>query len=69
MKTKHLTLSLLLLISAFTLFAQPEFDDDIEDTPISGITELIVISGMLLGIKQGYFIGKTKDVNYKKKNK
>jgi hypothetical protein len=61
MKTKYITLSMLLLISTFSLFAQPEFDDDIEDTPISGITELIVVGGMILGIKQGYFLGKKKD--------
>jgi len=68
MKTKYLTLSLLLFISTFALFAQPEFDDDIEDTPISGITELIVVGGMLLGLRQTNLKDKTKDVNYKKKN-
>ena len=61
MKTKYLTLSLLLVTSTISLFAQPEFDDDIEDTPISGITELIVLSGMFIGIKQCQPFAKKKE--------
>ncbi|MBP7510596.1 MAG: hypothetical protein KA981_01625 [Bacteroidia bacterium] len=50
MKPKTLTLSLLLLLSSITSFSQPGFEDDVEDTPISGISELILTSGVLIGL-------------------
>jgi hypothetical protein len=55
MKKYLLTLTLtfsLLLFCTPSLFAQPGFDDDVEDAPIDGGIALLVVSGIGYGIKK-----------------
>jgi hypothetical protein len=50
MKTPlKITLLFLFLLSSQLIYAQPEFDDDIADTPIDGITSLLVVSALSFG--------------------
>jgi hypothetical protein len=39
-----------LLFTANTLFAQPGFDDDVEDTPIDGGVSLVLAAGLAYGL-------------------
>ncbi len=55
MKKHILTIILsiaLFLISTPSLFAQPGFDDDVQDTPIDGGISLLVATGIGYGIKK-----------------
>ncbi len=51
---KHILITILsvalFLLSTPTLFAQPDFDDDIQDTPIDGGIGLLVAAGIGYGI-------------------
>jgi hypothetical protein len=57
-----LSFALLLTLSIQTaVFAQPDFDDDVEDTPIDGGIGLLVGAGIAYGIKKAYNLKKEKE--------
>jgi hypothetical protein len=64
MKKYILRLSLALtltIITSVAVYAQPGFDDDVEDTPIDGGVSLLVGAGIAYGVKRIY--------DYKKESK
>lgn len=50
MKKFLTTLGIILLISFSNLQAQPGFDDDVEDTPIDGGTNILLLAGAAYGL-------------------
>lgn len=55
-----LTLLLTVTVSA-SLWAQPGFDDDVNDTPIDGGIALLVAAGLGYGLKKMYQAKKNTD--------
>ncbi|MDZ4668333.1 MAG: hypothetical protein SGJ00_10660 [bacterium] len=50
--TKKISLLILLFLNTLATFAQPEFDDDIVDTPVDGITRLLLLSAISYGARK-----------------
>jgi|LauGreDrversion4_1035100.scaffolds.fasta_scaffold05203_2 hypothetical protein len=45
----------LTIITSVAVYAQPGFDDDVEDTPIDGGVSLLVGAGIAYGVKRIYY--------------
>ena len=45
-------LGITLLFTSNNLFAQPGFDDDVEDTPIDGGIGIVLVAGLAYGLSK-----------------